>query len=156
MQANENGFRDPRLYFIMTLASLGFATFVVGLHPEWFGVATTPEVGFLQIVFMTMGMGAYTGSSIAGMRLLWYGRRWSLLARIGARIMATGYVAFAAAVMADVLGLGSQTWPNSAHFGPVQRWGMLAGEALMAVGLVMMYPYRVASRKEGARDGKTS
>ncbi len=129
------------MHLSLLLAAGGFGTFVVGFHPEWFGLATTPEVGFLQIVFMVTGMGVYTGAAIAALRLLWRGRRWSVVAQIGARLTATGYVAFAAAVMADILGLGSQTWPKTAHFGPVQRYGMLVGEVLMAVGLLMMYPH---------------
>ena len=155
MQMRKEETSDPRIQLAFVLAVGGMAGFALGWHPEWLGLATTPEVGFLQIMFMVVGMGVYAGSSIWGMRLLW-GRPWSLLARVGARVMATGYVAFAAAVMADVLGLGSQTWPNSAHFGPIQWWGMLAGEALMVAGLLMMYPYRFLLTKEEASHGETS
>ena len=150
MDASPNVLKDPRLHLSLLLAGLGFGMFVLGLHPDWFGLATTPAVGFVQILFMVTGMGVYTGAAIAALRLLWHGRRWSVVAQIGARLMATGYVAFAAAVMADILGLGSQTWPATAHFGPVQRYGMLAGEGLMAVGILLMYPYRWYT--EGRKD----
>ncbi len=142
MDAPRDVLRDPRMHFNLALAVLGTGAFVLGLHPDWFGLATTPEVGFLQIVFMVTGMGVYTGAAIAALRLLWHGRKWSVVAQIGARLMATGYVAFAASVMADILGLGSQTWPKTAHFGPVQHYGMLVGEGVMWIGLMLMYPYR--------------
>ncbi len=151
MDASRDVLSDPRMHFNVALAAVGVGAFVLGLHPEWFGLATTPEVGFLQIVFMVTGMGVYTGAAIAALRLLWHGRRWSVVAQIGARLMATGYVAFAASVMADILGLGSQTWPMTAHFGPVQHYGMLVGEGVMALGVVLMYPYHRYA-KEGKDD----
>ncbi len=142
MDVPSDGFTDPRMSLSLLLAGGGVGAFALGVHPEWLGLATTPEVGFLQIVFMVTGMGVYTGAAIAALRLLWRGRKWSLVAQIGARLMATGYVAFAVSVMADILGLGSQTWPQSAHFGAVQHDGMLVGEGVMALGLLLMYPYR--------------
>jgi len=147
MNAPSDVLRDPRMHFDLALAVLGTGAFVLGLRPDWFGLATTPEVGFLQIVFMVTGMGVYTGAAIAAARLLWRGHKWSVVAQIGARLMATGYVAFAVSVMADILGLGSQTWPKTAHFGPVQHYGMLVGEGVMVVGLLLMYPYRQNARK---------
>jgi len=152
MQIPTSVWRDGRMHLSLGLAVSGIAAFVVGARPEWLGLARTPEVGFLQIVFMTVGMGMFTAGSIAACRLLWRGEQWPIRARLGARLTATGYVTVAAAVMADILGLGSQTWPGEAHFGPVQGYGMLAGEALMAVGLLLMFPYRrvVGNRQRSA------
>lgn len=146
MQSSANNSREPRIYLNLALAVLGVAGFVIGARPEWLGLARTPEVGFLQIVFMVTGMGFFAMGSIFALRLLWQPRR-PIRVRIGARIAATGYVTVAAALMADILGLGSQTWPVSAHFGPVQGYGILVGEALMALGLLMMTPYRRLSQK---------
>jgi len=152
MQSPTNVWRDARMHLSLGVAVLGIAAFVIGARPEWLGLARTPEVGFLQIVFMTVGMGMFTAGSIAACRLLWQGEPWPIRARLGARLTATGYVTVAAAVMADILGLGSQTWPGEAHFGPVQGYGMLAGEALMALGLLLMFPYRgvLGNRKRRA------
>ncbi len=148
MQTSASVWRDSRVHLSLLLAVLGVAAFVLGARPEWFGLARTPEVGFLQILFMVVGMGVYAVGSIATCRLLWRGRRWPIRARIGARLAATGYVTVAAAVMADILGLGSQTWPHGAHFGPVQGYGVMVGEALMAVGLLLTFPYRPVMHDE--------
>ena len=145
---------DPRVQLSAFLSGLGVVIFIVGAHPDWLGVASTPEVGFLQVIFMVGGMGVFATAGIAVMRLLWQGRPWSVVASIGARIVGTGYVTLAAAVMADILGLGSQTWPSNAHFGPIQGYGMLVGEAEMLVGLLLMYPYRWFSDRGGNEDGK--
>ena len=142
MQSPKKVWHDSRIQLSLGFAVLGIAMFVIGARPEWLGLAYTPEVGFLQIVFMTIGMGMFAAGSIAACRLLWREERWPIRARLGARLTATGYVTVAAAVMADILGLGSQTWPSQAHFGPVQGYGMLAGEVLMLVGLLLMFPYR--------------
>jgi len=145
MQAAANVWQDVRVRLSLVLAVVGTGMFVVGARPDWLGLARTPEVGFLQIIFMTGGMGAFTVGSIAAFRLLWPQGHWPVRPRIGARLAATGYVTVAAAVMADILGLGSQAWPGEAHFGPVQGYGVLAGEALMALGLLLMLPYRKTS-----------
>lgn len=145
MQPSANN-SDPRLYLTLTLAALGVAGFAIGARPDWLGLARTPEVGFLQIVFMVTGMGFFAMGSIFALRLLWQPRR-PLRVRLGARIAATGYVTVAAALMADILGMGSQTWPASAHFGPMQGYGVLMGEAIMALGLLLMAPYRRSSGK---------
>ena len=144
MQSPKGVLRDGRMHLSLGLAFLGVMIFVVGARPEWLGLAHTPEVGFLQIVFMTVGMGMFAAGSIAACRLLWREERWPIRARLGARLTATGYVTVAAAVMADILGLGSQTWPHQAHFGPVQGYGVLAGEALMLIGVLLMFPYRLS------------
>ncbi len=133
---------DPRLHLSLSLAVGGAAAFVVGARPEWLGLAHSPEVGFLQIMFMVVGMGVFAGAAAATLRLTWRGEPWPLAAQIGVRILASGYVTLAASVMADVLGLGSQTWPKEAHFGAVQSYGMLVGEGMMLIGMALMLPYR--------------
>ena len=147
MQVATNVWQDIRVRLSLLLAMAGVGMFAVGARPDWLGLARTPEVGFLQIIFMTLGMGVFAAGSIAAFRLLWRDGRWPVRVRIGARLTATGYVTVAAAVMADILGLGSQTWPQEAHFGPVQGYGVLAGEALMALGLLLMLPYRKNSAR---------
>ncbi len=138
---NGNGY-VLKIRFSVAVAVVGFLTFLVGAHPERLGLSTTPAVGFLQISFMTVGLGLLALGAYAAVRLLWGQRELSIAAQIGGRLIASGYVVAAASIMADVLGLGSQSWPQSAHFGPLQVKGMLAGEAIMALGALLLYPWK--------------
>ncbi len=135
---------DPLLALSLTAALGGFVIFTVGARPEWLGLATTPEVGFLQILFMTVGMGLLSAAGYLAFRVLWRGEPLSIAAQIGGRLIATGYVVVAASTMADILGLGSQTWPRNAHFGPIQSYGVLIGEFIIGVGLLLLYPRKRA------------
>ncbi len=138
--SSKNTTPDPRMAISLTSALGGFAVFTVGAKPDWLGLATTPEVGFLQILFMTIGMGILSAAGYAAFRLLWQSNPLSIPAQIGARLIATGYVVVAASTMADILGLGSQTWPRNAHFGPIQSYGVLIGELIIGIGLLLLYP----------------
>lgn len=139
--SNGGNGQDLKIRLSILTAALGLLIFTLGAHPDWFGLATTKSVGFLQITFMATGLGVLSAGAYAAFRLLWNGRELTIIAQIGGRLIATGYVVAAASVMADVLGLGSQSWPRTAHFGPLQHFGLLTGEAIIAVGLLMLYPW---------------
>jgi len=139
--SNGGNGQDLKIKLSILIAALGLLTFTLGAHPNWFGLETTKSVGFLQILFMVIGLGVFSAGTYAAFRLLWNGRKVTIIAQIGGRLIATGYVVAAASVMADVLGLGSQSWPRTAHFGPLQHFGLLTGEAIIAVGLLMLYPW---------------
>jgi len=152
---NGNGFL-LKIRLSVAVAIIGFLTFALGAHPKQLGLSTTPAVGFLQISFMTVGLGLFALGAYAAIRLLWGQKELSIMAQIGSRLIASGYVVAAASIMADVLGLGSQSWPQSAHFGPLQVKGMLAGEAIMALGALLLYPWKEHSTEanDGLEDGQ--
>ena len=49
--------------------------------------------------------------------------------------------------MADVFGWGSQPLPMVPYFGPWQASGVLIGQAVIAIGLLMMIPYRLHDKQ---------
>jgi hypothetical protein len=62
-----------------------------------------------------------------------------LTADFGLRVVATGYVIAIFTAMADVFGFGSHPLPGVPFFGPLQARGVILGEAIIAVGLIMMF-----------------
>jgi hypothetical protein len=44
--------------------------------------------------------------------------------------------------MADIFGFGSNNYPEIPKFGPYQQIGVMAGEVVIAVGLLMLIPFK--------------
>jgi hypothetical protein len=63
-------------------------------------------------------------------------------AEIGSRLVATGYVVTVFAGMADVFGFGSHSPPKVPFFGPWQAMGVQIGEVLVAIGFLLLIPWR--------------
>jgi hypothetical protein len=77
-----------------------------------------------------------------GLSALWGKEQRSIIADIGLRLVGTGYVIAVFTGMADVFGMGSQTSPNIPYFGPWQAAGVLIGQIVIAIGFLMLIPYR--------------
>jgi hypothetical protein len=58
------------------------------------------------------------------------------------RLVATGFVVAVFTGMADVFGMGSHPLPGAPYFGPWQSGGVIIGQVMIAIGLLMMIPYR--------------
>jgi len=58
------------------------------------------------------------------------------------RLVSTGYVICVFAGMADVFGMGAHPLPNVPYFGPVQATGVVIGQIVIAVGFLLLIPYR--------------
>jgi hypothetical protein len=71
---------------------------------------------------------------------LWKDRQPSILADIGLRLVATGYVIAVFAGMADVFGAGSHPLPGVPYFGPWQARGVELGQVLIAIGFLLLIP----------------
>lgn len=121
---------------------LGLLIFFVGAKPSWFGLDRSPVVGFIQISVMLIGMGVICVSGYAVIRALWRNQPPTISADIGLRLVSTGYVVALFSGMADVFGIGSHPLPGVPIFGVWQARGMEIGLALIAIGFVMMYPYK--------------
>jgi len=141
---NEPAFRISylRIRFSLITVSMGSFVFAVGAKPNWFGVDRSPVVGFIQIAVFLLGLALICTGGYVGLSALWGNEQRSILADIGSRLVGTGYVIAVFTGMADIFGLGSQPLPNVPYFGPWQAGGVLIGQAIIAIGLLMIIPYR--------------
>ncbi len=120
---------------------IGTLVFLLGAAPQWFGLDRSPVVGFVQIGVFILGLGLITAGSFMTMEALWRDRPKLIVTEIGARVVGTGYVIALASGMADVFGLGTRPLPSVPFFGYWQGRGVLIGEIVIVIGLVMMAPF---------------
>ena len=132
----------PRMRFGFLTTVAGLIVFTVGAKPDWFGWDRSPVVGFVQLSVFLIGLGIICVGGTMGLLGLWNGRGRTIVADIGLRLVSTGYVISFFAGMADVFGMGSQPLPGVPYFGPWQATGVLVGEVLVAIGFLMLIPYR--------------
>jgi hypothetical protein len=133
----------------LSITLFGLFVFMVGAKPGWFGWDRSPVVGFVQIAVFLVGLGMICIGGYTGLLALWKGAQRSIAADIGLRLVSTGYVVAVFAGMADVFGMGSQTLPAVPYFGPWQAAGVLIGEIAIAIGFLLMIPYK--SEEHAAR-----
>ena len=131
--------RRVRLGLIITL--VGFFIFLVGARPSLFGLDRSPIIGIVQIATFLVGIGIICIGGYLSLMALWKGQNPSIAADIGLRLVATGYVIAVFAGMADVFGFGTQRLPRIPFFGPWQSRGVMFGEAIIAIGFLLMIPY---------------
>ena len=129
-----------RVGLIITL--FGLFVFLVGTKPIWFGLQRSPTVGFVKISVFLVGLAVICLGGYTSLWGLWKGMERSIAADIGLRLVATGYVISVFSGMADVFGMGSQTYPQVPYFGPIQAAGVLLGEIVIAIGFLLLIPYR--------------
>jgi len=132
----------PRLRLGAGLTAAGLFTFMVGAKPDWFGWDRSPVVGFVQIAVFLGGLGFICLGGYLGLLTLWSGQTRTIIADFGLRLVSTGYVISIFSGMADLAGMGSQPLPGTPYFGPWQAMGVLIGQILIAVGFLMLVPYR--------------
>lgn len=145
----EPAFRISYLRIRFSLISIftGLFVLVVGAKPDWFNVDRSPIVGFIQIAVFLIGLAMISLGGFVGLYALWGNEQRSIIADFGSRLVGTGYVISVFTGMADVFGWGSQPLPLVPFFGPWQAGGVLIGQAVIAVGLLMMIPYRLHQKE---------
>lgn len=124
------------------LTLFGFLVFLLGASPGSFGLDRSPVIGFVQIAVFLIGLAFICLGGYTSMMALWKDTPVSISADIGVRLVATGYVISVFAGMADIFGLGSQPLPKVPFFGPWQARGVMLGQAMIAVGFMLMIPLR--------------
>jgi len=135
-----NGSMRIRLGLGVTI--FGFIIYLLGAEPGLFGLDRSPVVGFVQIATFLVGLGFICIGGYISLVALWNGEQKSIASDIGTRLVATGYVIAVACGMADIFGFGSNNYPTIPIFGIYQQVGVLVGEFVIAVGLLMLIPYK--------------
>lgn len=144
----EPGFRISylRIRFSLIAVGIGLLIFAIGAKPNWFGWNRASVVGSVQIVVLLLGLGLICIGGYVGLTALWGRDQRSILADIGSRLLGTGYVITVFSGMADVFGMGAQTLPDNPYFGPLQASGVLTGQFVIALGLLLLIPYHLHSK----------
>jgi hypothetical protein len=146
MVNNSRSLHPRRMLIFVALDVIGLAIFLLGLQPWIFGLDRSPVIGYLQVVVFLFGLGLVLLSSYAIEKLLRPSAQpVSLREDIGGRLAATGYVLVAVGSTSDLIGLGSHPLPGSPHLGTLQSIALLAGTAMIVVGLGMYHPGKAKS-----------
>jgi len=135
-----------RLGLLVTL--FGLLIFLIGARPALFGLDRSPVVGFVQIAVFLVGLAVICMGGYIGLISFWNNRDRTIAADLGSRLVATGYVVAVFSGMADVFGFGSQAPPQIPYFGPWQASGVEIGEALIAIGFLLLIPYHLRKKTE--------
>jgi hypothetical protein len=135
----------PRIRMSLIITYLGLFIFAVGAKPSFFGWDRSPVVGFVQIVVFLFGLAFICLGGYLGLHALWWGIERTIVSDIGSRLVATGYVFSVFAGLADIFGMGSHPFPQIPYFGAWQAAGVLIGQGIIALGFLMMIPFRHSS-----------
>jgi hypothetical protein len=131
----------PRIFVSIAVTCLGLLVFTIGAKPDWFGWDRSPVVGFVQIAVFLAGLAVICLGGYIGLLTLWWGRERTIVADIGTRLVGTGYVIAVFAGLADIFGMGSQSFPQVPYFGPWQASGVLIGQGIIALGFLLFIPF---------------
>lgn len=131
--------RRVRVGLMITL--IGFAVFLLGTKPSIFSLDRSPIIGFVQIAVFIIGLALICVGGYISLMALWNGQAPSIAADFGLRFVATGFVVAVFSGMADVFGFGSHPLPGVPFFGAWQACGVEIGEALIAIGFLLLIPY---------------
>lgn len=120
----------------------GFIIYMLGAEPGLYGLDRSPVVGFVQIATFLVGLGVICLGGYISLVALWNGGQKSIASDIGLRLVGTGYVIAVACGMADIFGFGSNNYPTIPVFGIYQQIGVMIGEVVIAVGLLLLIPFK--------------
>lgn len=126
---------------------VGLLVFLVGARPAIFSIDRSPVVGFVQISVFLVGLAIICLGGYVSLMAFWRNGERTIPAEIGTRLVTTGYVIAVFSGMADVFGFGTQMWPKIPFFGPLQALGVQIGEAVIAIGFLLLIPYQTIRRR---------
>jgi hypothetical protein len=136
-----------RVGLMITL--FGLLVFLVGARPAIFKLDRSPVVGFVQIAVFLVGLAIICMGGYLSLMTFWRNGDRTIAADIGSRLVATGYVVAVFSGMADVFGFGSQALPQVPFFGPLQAAGVQIGEAVIAIGFLLLIPFHLRRKPSG-------
>lgn len=136
-----DGVSRSRIRIGLLLTFIGLMIYLLGASPELFGVNRSPVTGFIQIAVFLIGLAGICIGGYISLNALWNGHEKSIAADIGLRLVSTGYVIAVASGMADMFGIGNHPLPRIPYFGAWQAFGVLVGEAVIAIGFLLIIPF---------------
>jgi hypothetical protein len=146
-----------RIRFGLIVTLIGTFIFLVGARPALFGWDRSVVVGFIQIAVFLVGLALISFGGYISLMVFWNNGSRTIAADIGMRLVSTGYVIAVFSGMADVFGMGTQTLPEVPFFGNLQSFGVQAGEAVIAIGFLLLIPYaRFLSKDPSGTDSESA
>jgi hypothetical protein len=136
-----------RIRFGLIATVIGLLIFLLGARPSIFGADRSPVVGFVQIAVFLVGMAIICIGGYVTMMAFWKNGERTIPADIGSRLVTTGYVIAVFSGMADVFGFGTHMRPQVPFFGPWQATGVQIGELVIAIGFLLLIPYRMPRKR---------
>jgi len=130
------------------LTLIGLFLFLLGARPALFGVDRSPVVGFVQIAVFLVGLAVICLGGYTCLTSFWRNGDRTIAADVGSRLVATGYVIAVFSGMADVFGMGTAGSTKMPLFGPWQAIGVQLSEAVIALGFLLLIPYRRVKVKQ--------
>lgn len=131
-----------RLNFGIVLTLVGAGLFTLGAKPAWVGLDRSEAIGYVQIGVFSFGLVLLCMGAMLSLTSLWVGKR-SIAADIGIRLAWTGLIVALFASLADLLGLSARQFPyHPPFFGYWQARGVLAGEVMIIIGLILLIPFK--------------
>lgn len=146
-----------RLRFGLLVTLVGLFVFLVGTRPALFGWDRSEVVGFVQIAVFLVGLALISFGGYISLMGFWQNGSRTIAADIGMRLVSTGYVIAVFSGMADVFGMGTQKLGQVPFFGNLQSFGVQMGEAVIAIGFLLLIPYsRFLNKNSASSEKKTS
>ena len=139
----------------ITITLIGVLVFVIGNKPEWFGLNRSEVIGYVQIVFIVFGLGLISFGGYLSIDTMWSGKEKSIIADIGMRLIATGFIFAFITGQADLIGLGTRPIGRFIpFFGIWQERGILIGEFIIIIGFFCFFPYHILERQKKKNSNK--
>jgi len=132
----------PRTRLSIGITLIGLFIFAVGAKPALFGWDRSPVVGFVQIIVFLIGLAIICLGGYLGLHSLWWGLERTIVSDIGSRTVSPRDVFSVFSGLADIFGMGSHSFPQIPYFGPWQATGVLIGQGIIALGFMMMIPFK--------------
>ena len=129
-----------RLRLGWAILIIGSLLIIIGVNPAALGLDRSSVTGFVQISVYVTGLALLCSGGYLVLNVLWNGNEKSIIADIGIRLVATGFVIATVAGLADIFGFGSHIFPMIPSFGPLQSIGVMIGEAVIALGFILFIP----------------
>jgi hypothetical protein len=141
--------RVLRIRIGLVIVLIGLLIYILGAEPSLFGLDRSPVLGFVQIAVFLIGLALVCVGGYIALNTLWNGRKKTIAADIGLRLVSTGYVIAVFTGMADVFGFGTHPFPKIPYFGPWQAVGVMIGELMIVIGFILLVPVPERYRRRG-------
>jgi len=148
----KNSFSSRRIRSGLIITLFGLLIFLIGARPGFFGIDRSPVIGFIQIAVFLVGLALVCLGGYMSLMALWKDRQTSISADIGLRLVATGYVIAVFTGMADMFGFGSHPLPGIPYFGAWQARGVEIGQAVIALGFLLLIPLHPSRRDSNKKN----